>query len=154
MIRKIKDFLGIEGVKIDLQLNETYRANELVIRGVVILSSQTDKYVEKIELRLVEKYRRGRGKDLLVNEYILAEKSIPVELNILASEVKNIDFDLEFEPMLSEMDEIERKNILGRPLVWVAKKLKNVSSEFRLEASARIKGTKLNPLVKKNILFK
>ena len=49
------------------------------------------------------------------------------------------------------MDEIADKNFVFRKLVDAAKTLKNVKSEFYLEAEAEVNGTALSPFDKQEI---
>ena len=51
------------------------------------------------------------------------------------------------------MDQIEDSNFLVKPFIKLAKKLKKVKSEYRAEASAKIKGTKLDPIDIKKVVF-
>ena len=153
MIRKIKDFLGIEGVKLELILEDEYKLSDRAIFGKLRFTSQTDKTVESFQLKLIEKYRRGRGDDALINEYLLGSIDQELNLELDAGASKSYDFTLAFELMKSEMDQMEDSNFFLKPFVKLAKKLKKVRSEYRLEASAKITGTKLNPLDKKEIKF-
>jgi len=116
------------------------------ISGSIRLTSQSDQLIERIYLRMIEKYRRGRGDALLINEYILGEKSIELEKAIQGGSTEDVSFTMSFDQIKSEMDTIQDESIVGKPFVWLAKKLKNVKSEYRLEASADINGTRLKPI--------
>jgi len=151
MFKKIKDILGIEGVKIDIFIPEEVKADHGSVSGQIVFSSQTAQQIEKLVVKLVEKYRRGRNDAKLINEYLLGSIEIELELSIEANEEKKVDFELPFNMMLSEMDQLAHKNIFLRSIVKLAKSLKNVKSEFKIEAMAYIKGTKLHPSVSKPI---
>lgn len=153
MLRKIKDYLGIEGVKIELQLEEKYKLSDRAVTGKVRFTSQTEKTVESLHLKLIEKYRRGRGDSALIDEYLLGSIDLDLDLKIEAGGSKSYDFTLAFELMKSEMDQMEDANFFLKPFVKLAKSLKKVKSEYRLEASAKIQGTKLDPIDKREISF-
>lgn len=153
MLRKIKDYLGIEGVKIELQLEEQYKLSDRAVSGKVRFTSQTEKTVESLHLKLIEKYRRGRGDSALIDEYLLGSIDLDLDLKIEAGGSKSYDFTLAFELMKSEMDQMEDANFFLKPFVKLAKSLKKVKSEYRLEASAKIQGTKLDPIDKREISF-
>ena len=153
MLRKIKDYLGIEGVKIELQLEEEYKLSDRAVSGKVRFTSQTEKTVESLHLKLIEKYRRGRGDSALIDEYLLGSIDLDLDLKIEAGGSKSYDFTLAFELMKSEMDQMEDANFFLKPFVKLAKSLKKVKSEYRLEASAKIQGTKLDPIDKREISF-
>ena len=154
MLRKIKDILGIEGVKIVLVLEDSYLIKEGLISGQLLFSSQNDKTIESIHVKLVEKYKRGRGDNVLVNMYTLGSLELQLNMPISKGENKVIDFELPFALMKSDMDRLEDGSFVSRPFVWLAKKLKNVNSSYHVEAEAIIHGTKLHPLDKKPVELK
>lgn len=154
MLRKIKDILGIEGVKIVLVLEDSYLIKEGLISGQLLFSSQNDKTIESIHVKLVEKYKRGRGDNVLVNMYTLGSLELQLNMPISKGENKVIDFELPFALMKSDMDRLEDGSLVSRPFVWLAKKLKNVNSSYHVEAEAIIHGTKLHPLDKKPVELK
>ena len=154
MLRKLKNMLGIESVKIALNIPEEINKKDGAITGKIIFSSQTDQEVEMLTLKLIEKYQRGRNDSKLINEYLLGSIELQLDLLINAGIDRSFDFTLPFNPMLSEMDQIEKRNVFLRPFVKAAKKLKNVKSTFTLVAEAKVKGAKLHPLDKKKVVFK
>ena len=151
MLKKIKDLLGIEGVKVDLFIPEEVNISNGSLSGQAVFSSQTDQQISNMTVKLIEKYKRGRSDSKLINEYLLGSVQIELDMGIMAGEEKKIDFELPFNMMLSEMDHLESRNIFVRGMVRLAKKLKKVSSEYKVELTAKIKGTKLNPVIFKTI---
>ena len=154
MLRKLKNMLGIESVKIALDIPEEIKKKDGAIVGKIIFSSQTDQEVELLTLKLIEKYQRGRNDSKLINEYLLGSIELQLDLTIVAGIDRSFDFTLPFNPMLSEMDQMEQSNIFLRPFIKAAKKLKNVKSTYTLIAEAKVKGAKLHPLDKQRIEFK
>jgi hypothetical protein len=152
MIKKLKDILGIEGVKIDMMLPEDFDLSANYIEGEVLLTSQADKIVQGLEIKLIEKYKRGKKDAMLVNEYTLGHIKLDLLIPILANQEEHLEFKLPYNRMLSEMDKYEKTNFLGNLIVPIAKKLKGVKSEFRVEATAYIKGTKLHPTITKSLV--
>lgn len=147
MFKKIRDLLGIEGAKIDIVLLKDFNINDKVINGEVIVTSQTDKLVKGLSIKLIEKYKRGRKESLLVDEYTLGEIDLDLLIPVLANQTERIEFSLPFNRMLSDMDKIGKANPINAVAVKLAKKLKGVKSEYRIEAVAQIQGTKLNPVI-------
>ncbi len=68
-----------------------------------------------------------------------------------AHEPVEIDFELPFSLVKSDMDELADKNFVLRKIVGAAKMMKNVKSEYTLEAEAEVEGTALNPFDKKEV---
>lgn len=151
MLKKIKDILGIEGVKLALEVAEEYSKSKGVIEGTIVISSQSTKTIKSITLSLIEKYGRGRKDEKLINEYLLGSIELDSDLTIEPDKTEKIDFVLPYNLMLSEMDQLEKSNFLLKPFVKLAKTLKNVKSDYKIKVSAQIKGTKLDAVAEQKI---
>lgn len=148
MLGKMKKWLGIEGVKLELELPNKFSPNQGTVEGKVRLYSKSAQTVSGIRLVLVEKYSRGRDEEQLVDEYMLGELIISKVIEVPEEgEIIEVSFSLPFEPMQSDVDEFANKNILFRGLGWLARKTRNAQSEYRVEAEAQVKGVGLNPFV-------
>lgn len=154
MLDKVKQWFGIEGVKVELILPEAVSIKNGVIKGQLQFTSMNAQTVQNINLKLIEIYTRGRRKNKMTNEYEIGQVTIfesfqvPAELPIL------VDFELPFELLKSEIDEMADKNFLLGGVAKLAKMSRGVNSEFRVEVEADVKGTRLNPFDKKMILLK
>ncbi len=151
MFGRVKKFLGIEGVKIELMLPE--RAFEQVgaVSGQLVFHSKYAQTVTSITVKMLEKYSRGRGKERLMDEYLMGEIVLDVRIDVPANDPVAVDFTLPFQRTKSAVDEFGEKNALTGGLVKMAKMLRKVSSEYRIEAEAKVEGTALNPFDKKTI---
>lgn len=154
MFDKVKQWFGIEGIKVELLLPETAMIKSGVIKGQLQFTSMNAQTVQGIKLKLVEIYTRGRRKNKMTSEYELGEVMIfesfdvPAELPIL------IDFELPFELLKSEIDEMADKNFVLGGVAKLAKMTRGVNSEFRVECEVDVKGTRLSPFDKKTIVLK
>ena len=151
MLKKVKKWLGIEGVRISVDIPEDVFLREKKLSGTLILESKQDSVISEIRLRLVEKYSRGRRQNKLIDEYILGAEVLEGPVHLHAEEPEEVPFDLHFQPLESEMDKLESRNILMRGVVKSAKLLRNVHSQYRLEIEADVKGMAISPLVKKEV---
>jgi sporulation-control protein spo0M len=149
MLSKVKNWFGIEGVKMDILLPDDIRSVDGLFSGILVFNALTTQEVLNVTVKMVERYGRGRGSERLVNEYVLGElvidKSIIIEANI---ETK-LSFAFSFKYVTAPIDDFAKKNILFKGMANVAKKMSKVNSEFRIEAEAKVKGTALNPFVQK-----
>ena len=149
MLNKVKNWFGIEGVKMDILLPDDIRSVDGLFSGILVFNALTTQEVLSVTVKMVERYGRGRGSERLVNEYVLGEliidKSIIIEANI---ETK-LSFAFSFKYVTAPIDDFAKKNILFKGMASVAKKMSKVNSEFRIEAEAKVKGTALNPFVQK-----
>ncbi len=151
MLRRVKKWLGIEGVKIEVTLPEVTTKSEGVIQGRIRLSSMQAQTVSSITLKLIEKYTRGRRKNKMIDEYLLAEEEINRLIEVPEGGEVEFEFEMPFELLRSEMDNLEERNFVYRGLIKTAKALKAVHSEFRLEVEADVVGTALNPFTRENV---
>jgi hypothetical protein len=149
MLNKVKNWFGIEGVKMDILLPDDIRSVDGLFSGILVFNALTTQEVLNVKVKMVERYGRGRGSERLVNEYVLGElfidKSIIIEANI---ETK-LSFAFSFKYVTAPIDDFAKKNILFKGMANMAKKMSKVNSEFRIEAEAKVKGTALNPFVQK-----
>ncbi|GLR18307.1 hypothetical protein [Portibacter lacus] len=152
MLGKVKSWLGIEGVKMEIETPEKIKLMDGIVKGSILFQSMTDKKVTKLKVELIEKYSRGRGKSKLINEYKLGTLEINDELVIKANGQLKLDFKLLFNPKTSEMDNMGR-NLLLRGPVALAKMIKGAKSVYRIEVEAKVPGTALHPIAKKVINF-
>lgn len=151
MIGKVKKWLGIEGVKMELLFDEDATTQKGIVSGLIRFTSMNSQAVTRIKVVLIERYSRGRGKEKLVDEYELGELQLEEEIEVPAGESVEVEFNLKYKLVRSEMDELEKSNFFMSPLVKVAKRISAVKSEYRVEAEAKVKGTALNPFDRKEV---
>ena len=97
MLRPIKNLLGIESIKLNLELPEIVPADAGIITGNIIITSASDQLIKAIEIRLMEKYERGKGEKKLINDYVAGRMIEEKDIKILANKPLTLEFDLPFE---------------------------------------------------------
>ena len=145
MFKRVKNWLGIEGVKLELIIPEKINEELGKVDGKLKFKSLNDQLVREVRIRLIETYSRGRKKKKLVDEYTLGEIQLNEEWEVKKNQIIEIDFELPFVHAKSEMDLLEEKNFVTGGIVKLAKKLRAVKSTFRIDAEAKVKGTKFHP---------
>lgn len=153
MIGKVKKWLGIEGVKLDLELPDTIQRESEMLYGKIRFTSLHAQTISSFKVVLIEKYSRGRKDDKLTDEYELGQIDIDKIIEVPAEGSVEVSFQLPFSVTNSEMDDMEESNIFSGLLVKAVKYIENVDSEFRVEAEATVGGVALNPFDKKTIQF-
>lgn len=148
MIGKVKKWLGIEGVRMELLVSELFNPKDKKLSGALRFYSKTPQRVTGIKVSLIERYGRGRGTDRLIDEYILGHLEVETDLRILPDQLLDLPFTLEFSVQESRVDQLER-SLLWKGVARLAKFANQVKSEYRLEAEARVEGTALHPLTSK-----
>ncbi|MEZ4956317.1 MAG: sporulation protein [Saprospiraceae bacterium] len=151
MFKKVKKWLGIEGVKLELVLPELAFIEVGAVSGKIRFYSKNEQTVKLVKLVMIEKYSRGRGNERLVDEYVLGELKMDKTFDVPAENMIEIGFTLPFQKVNAPIDEFGDKNVLAGGLTKLAKAIRNVKSEYRIEAEAKVVGTALNPFDKKTI---
>ena len=146
MLGKMKQWLGIEGVKLELTVPGGFDLSAPSVDGTLRLYSKNEQTVSAVRLVLIERYSRGREPELLVDEYLLGELVLRQPIVVPAEgQMVEVPFSLPFHAVRSEVEEFGRRNLVFKGLAWVAKKTRNAVSEYRLEAEAQVPGVGLNP---------
>ncbi len=153
MFGKVKSWLGIEGVKLELSLPEELKYSDGLVTGKLFISSMNDHTVTSIQIKLIEKYSRGKKDEKLTDEYELGNIDMVQNIDIPSNKKVQLSFELPFNPRKSDMDELEESNILVGGLVKAAKWFEGVSSVYRVEASAKVHGVALDPFDKELIVL-
>jgi hypothetical protein len=145
MINKFKNWLGIEGVKANIEFQEPLKKEDLCLHGKLELYTIRSQRVENIQLRLIEKYKRGKKDSLKIDEFVLGSKQIQLDFTLEEGQAKSIPFNLDFEILESSMDKLGNKNFLTKGLVSLLKKEQKVSSSYRLEVLINGTGSAIPP---------
>ncbi len=150
MIGKVKRWLGIEGVKLELDVPEEVPMDGPV-EGKIRFFSMHAQTVQKVQVKMVEKYKRGRGKSKLIDEYQLGEITLEEEIAIPADEIVEIEFVLPFTVVKSDMETFSDRNMVFKGMATAARFLKGAKSVYRIEAEAVVRGTVLNPFATREV---
>lgn len=154
MLNRVKRWLGIEGVKLELIIPETVSSKTGVLEGTLRFTSMNLQTVQSITITLIERYARGRGKDKRIDEYELGTLRLDKTVEVPAQGIVEIPFSLPFQLIQSDMDQLQRRDPFTGGFVKAMKLLEGVKSDYRVEAEAVVKGVALNPFDKQPIQVK
>lgn len=154
MLGKVKQYLGIEGIKISLEIPDIIDKRAGFIEGNIVLTSKNTQTAKAFEIRLIEKYYRGRRKSKLINEYEVGRINLKKNVIVSANTTEKVPFKLPFDLNESRMDQLERQYFLLKGLIKLAKFGNAVKSEYRIEAEADVVGTALDPNFNKKLILK
>lgn len=146
----IKNWIDKNQLEIKLNTFESYAKGSGIIKAEIHILSSKELLVTSWEIKLVEKYSRGRGKDAKTDFYQLGKlqenKAILISSNVLKEIPVSISFQYQHTP-------IERweSNPVGRGISFLLKTLKQVDSTFELELRLSIEGYKADYTLKKKI---
>lgn len=153
MFGKVKLFFGIEGLKVDLEIPETFTMKDKTIKGSLKLYSKSAQRLKKLQIMLKETYQRGRRADKKTNDYILGSIELNEDVVIPANGEKIIDFILPFQFQFSAIEKIGQKSSVHHQITNMAKWINNAKSQFGIEVTTQVEGTALNPSVRKEIFL-
>ena len=154
MIKKMKKWFGIEGVKLEIEIPESVREADGRINGVLRFQSMNEQTVTSIKVVMIERYSRGRGKEKLIDEYELGYLTMEEEIVIPADEIIEVPFILPFHLAKSDVDEFGDKNLVFAQVSRFARIIRNAKSSFRVEAEANVQGVGFNPFAKQELVVK
>ena len=142
---KLKQRLGIGGVKLNLNVGGQAPKDGPELTGAVTMMSKNDQLIESLHFKLIEKYTTGRGDNQETKEFELGKISQPGPIAIRAGESKTLDFVLPFESVSSVHDKLKAKGgalgALGKASSFLAKE----QSEYEVWVNADVKGTSFGP---------
>lgn len=148
---KVKQFMGIGTVSVDLQVPGQVTKDSGQVQGQVVLTAKSDQQVKEIHLRLVEEYTTGRGDEKKTKEYELGTMSLREPFEIKAEEVRTVEFALPYSLQLSSNQSLaQEKGVLGA-LGKAAVMARNERSEYFVRVEVKLEGTGLSPSDKKDI---
>lgn len=151
MFGKVKRWLGIEGVKLELELPEKISRETGFLTGNLNIISMHREVVTLLKVSLIETYTRGRGKEKRIDDYELGSITQEKEIVIPPNEVISIPFKLPFDFRFSEIDALQEKNVFLKGVAKTAKWIYNAKSKYIVRAEAKVYGTALHPFDEKEI---
>jgi len=141
----IKQFLGIGGIKVDLQIPPQAHKAAGVVQGTVNLTAKSDQHVLELYVKLVESWSTGRGEDKEEKDFELGKINLPAPFDMKAGEVRAVQFALPFQMIKSNNDVLKEKGGALGALGKMGAFADAEKSTFKIVAEADVKGTALDP---------
>ncbi len=151
IFNKIKNKLGIGGVKVELQIPGQVSKDSGLVEGKVILTTKSEQEIVETEIKFMEEFTTGRGDDKKTKEYELGVVKFSDTYTIKPGEVKEIPFKLPFEFIKSNADSLKEKGGALGTLGKMSKFANNEKSSYYVEADVDVKAAALDPSDKKDI---
>ncbi len=151
ILSKIKNKLGIGGVKVKLQVPAITSKVERIVEGKITLTSKSEQEIAGVEVRFMEEFTTGRGDSKKTRDFELGMIQISDSYTIKPGEVKEVPFSLSFEFLKSNADSLKEKGGALGALGSVSKFANNEKSDYFVKASVDVKTVLINPSDKKHI---
>jgi len=142
---KIKQWLGIGGVKIEVEVDPNITWSTTEIKGAMNLVSKSEQQITnaKVEMEEIVKYKSGDSYS--TKTYSMGPIYIPAEMIIKAGEQKRIDFVLPIHFVKSANEKLQAQGGVLGALGKAGRFMAGRSSTYDLTASIDVKGTGLDP---------
>lgn len=137
ILKKIKQFFGIGGVKASLSVDDKISKESGSFSGKVQLTAKSEQLVKKVTVELEEDWKTGRGENETTKQFTLGEVTIGEMVKIGAGEVKEFDFSCNFDMIKSKND---RMADTSKTLAGVGKFLDGEKSTYTVIVSCDIEG--------------
>jgi len=143
--QKVKQFLGIVGVKVELQVADIFSKTGNTIQGKVIITSKGQQQILSVEVGFEEVWRIGKGENETMKTFDLGEWKNSQEFLMMPGETKEFPFTLNYSMVKSENDRMMESSKVGKALGGLGKMMDGEKSNFWLKAMADVKGAAFDP---------
>lgn len=151
LLQTIKNLLGIGGVKVKLLTPGQVDKEKGIVNGSINLTSKRDQEIVSIRFVFIEEFTKGRGDNQTVRDFELGETALNNSLSIKAGENKSFDFQLPFQLLKSNADNLKEKGGTVGKIGSLAKFANNEKSAYYIKAEVDVKSAVLDPTDKKQI---
>ena len=152
MLNSIKRLFGLDDFQIELLCSDQIDINSKTIKGALKVKANKDNILYRLEMQLIEQFKKGRGDNKQESEFVWALDMNEIDTFLPANEFVIVPFSLNFEPVLSNMDKLGNNMILSGP-VKIAKMIKGVNSQLRLDVKCCVRGVEKSPIISKKLTF-
>lgn len=145
--QKIKQWLGIGGVKAELVVDPNLAWDDNEIKGQVIVTTKSEQKVEGLTVYFQDLYSYKSGDTRKYKTYKLGEKTFNESFTIDVGESKTIDFVLPFAFAMSKDDKLKAQGGVMGALGTAGSLLNSTSDVYTLYATVNVEGTALGSTV-------
>jgi len=142
---KIKQWLGIGGVKVTLQATGPLSSGGGSVAGAIQLTAKSDQQILEVIVKVYELYSTGRGKEKRTREIDMGKATVSQNIDLKAGESKSLDFTVPYTVSKSINDNLKEKGGVVGALGKLGSLAEAERSEYYVKASAKVKGTVLSP---------
>lgn len=147
MLTRLKNYLGVEGVSLALDIPEAIELSAGQVSGTLVITTLRPQLVHHLTLRFTERYTRGRGEHRRIDEYTLGRHELAQPIPIGPREELAIPFTLRFAARPNRLEaSLPDVPLIRRALTSVANLTAGVASVYTLTALASVKGVALDPV--------
>lgn len=148
---KVKQGLGIGGIKLELTVAEEFQKADGQVTGTVVVTSKSDQNVKSIDVKVTEHWSTGIGTERQTKNFELGKVTLSQAFTIKVGETKEIPFTVGFTILKSENDRMKEQGGVMGGLGKVGSFLDAEKSTYEVDAVASVEGTLIPPTASKKI---
>ena len=154
MFSKLKKFMGVVGINVELEIPDELPLDATMLEGVVRVTAKQTQHITKVKVTMKQVHQEGSGADRTSKEYQIGEIMItddPFDIN--EGEVKEFSFRLFFmRRKTADQRRSEQGGLMGA-MGKLGKMMDNEKDTFWVNAMADVKGAALDPNDTEEIKF-
>jgi|SRR5664279_636617 len=155
MFGKLKQFVGMVGVDVQLELEQQLPLSADSVSGLIRISAKQEQQITKVKATMKQAIHEGTGSERQVRDYYIGEVDVvTTPFTIKPNEILEYKFTLPFSRRRTfDQSMAEQGGILGA-LGTAGKFMDNEQDNFWVNAVADVKGAALDPSDNKQVWFR
>jgi hypothetical protein len=156
MFGKLKQFVGMVGVNVVLEIEETQLSmSDDTVTGLIRVTAKQEQTITQVKATMKQAIMEGSGQDRSRRDYYIGETIITsTPFVIKPGEEKEFPFSLEFNRRRTMGQQLSEKGGVMGALGTVGKFMDNERDEFWINGMADVKGAALDPNDTKQVWFR
>ena len=142
---KIKNWLGIGGVKVSLDVPGQVSKSDTKIDGKVILTTKSEQKILDMNVKVIEKWETKKGDVKKTKTIQLGQVKVPCNFAIKPGETKEVKFSAPFKVVKSSNEQLKEEGGVLGALGTVAAFVSAENSRYYVEAEVDVESAGLDP---------
>lgn len=155
MFSKLKQFVGIVGVTVELDISAQLPLAATSINGIVRVSAKQDQHITEVKVEMKQIHQENNSNNERVSqEYNIGDLVVVNQpFDIKTGETKVFPFTLNFTRRKTIDQQMSEKGGMVGALGKFTKMMDNQQDDFRVNAMVDVKGAALDPNDTKSLKF-
>ncbi|MBD3362284.1 hypothetical protein GF362_01035 [Candidatus Dojkabacteria bacterium] len=149
--QKVKQWLGIGGVKVKLDVPPEVNSDDNEIKGKLLLTAKSEQHVKSYEIVFEEKWQYKKNGETKYKTIQLGKRVVEEPFDIKEGEEKEIEFSCPFQFAKTMEDELKDKGGVLGAIGSASAFVKGHKSTYWLKATVDVDKTAIDPSANKII---
>jgi sporulation-control protein spo0M len=154
MFGKLKQFIGMVGVDVHLEIEQRLPLSTEMIEGVIHISAKQEQQITKVKATIRQAIMEGTDPNRSRRDYHIGEVTVSeTPFTIKPGETKDFPFRLSFQRQRTMGQALSEQGGLMSALGTLGKIMDEERDEFWVNGIADVKGAALDPSDSKQVWF-